>query len=129
MRIGGVLRVIGLLTILFAGLSLAQVTTGTVSGTVKDTTGAVLPAAKITLLNEDTGISRAVQSDASGRYSASSLSLGSYRVTATQDGFQTQVRSGIVLTLGREAVVDLVMAVGAVTEKVEVVGEAPSIET
>ena len=107
----------------------AQVTTGTIAGTVSDPTGAVLPGAKITILNEDTGIIRSEQSDAGGRYSAPSLSVGKYKVTATAEGFQSQVRSGIELTVGRNAVVDFQMAVGAVTETVEVNGEAPLVET
>ena len=102
-----VLRMVGLLVFLSGGITWAQVTTGTISGTVKDSTGAVLPGAKVVLLNEETGIARTVQTDAAGRYSAPSLSLGSYRVTGTLEGFQTGVRSGIVLTVGREAVVDL----------------------
>src|SRR6266404_5855542 len=120
---------VGIMVLLFGSSLSAQTTTGTISGTVKDSTGAVLPGAKVELRNQDTGISRAIQSDAAGRYSAASLSLGNYRVTATANGFQTEVRSGIALTVGREAVVDLTMAVGSVTERVEVVGEAPSIET
>src|SRR5579885_1386375 len=107
----------------------AQVTTGTISGTVKDASGAVLPGAKVTILNEDTGISRTVQTDSAGRYSAPSLSLGSYRVTVTQDGFETQMRRGITLTVGREAVADVQLAVGAVTQTVEVTGEAPLVES
>lgn len=114
---------------LFGALTFAQVTTGTISGTVKDSTGAVLPGGKIVLRNQETGISRTVQTDAAGRYLASSLSLGNYEVTATLEGFQTVVRSGIVLTVGREAVVDLTLSVGAVTQTVEVTGEAPAIET
>jgi carboxypeptidase family protein/TonB-dependent receptor-like protein len=114
---------------LFGGITLAQVTTGTISGTVKDSTGAVLPGATVVLLNEDTGISRTVQADTAGRYAASSLSLGNYRVTATLEGFQTEVRTGIVLTVAREAVVDLALSVGAVTQTVEVAGEASVVET
>src|SRR6266481_1235906 len=87
-----------LFVFLSGGTISAQTTTGTISGTVKDGTGAVLSGAQVVILNEDTGISRTVQSDAAGRYSASSLSLGRYRVTATKEGFQTEVRSGIVLT-------------------------------
>src|SRR5258706_16170993 len=101
---------------LSASTVLAQVTTGTISGTVKDSTGAVLPAVQVVLLNEETGISRTVQTDGAGRYSALSLSLGNYRVTGTLEGFQTGVRSGIVLTVGREAIVDITLAVGAVTQ-------------
>jgi outer membrane receptor protein involved in Fe transport len=114
---------------LFGAVALAQVTTGTISGTVKDSTGAVLPGAQVVLLNEETGGSRTIQSDAAGRYTASALSLGRYRVTATLEGFQTVVRSGITLTVGQDAVVELTLSVGAVAEKVEVVGEAPMVET
>src|ERR1700693_2313306 len=124
-----VLRIVVLLVFLSGGITWAQVTTGTISGTVKDSTGAVLPGAKVVVLNEETGISRTVETDAAGRYSALSLGLGNYRVTGSLEGFQTEVRSGIVLTVGREAVVDLSLAVGAVTQTVEVIGEAPLVES
>jgi carboxypeptidase family protein/TonB-dependent receptor-like protein len=124
-----VLRMVGLLVFLSGGITKAQVTTGTISGTVKDSSGAVLPGAKVVVLNEETGISRTVAADAAGRYSAMSLSLGNYRVTGTLEGFQTEVRIGILLTVGREAVVDLSLAVGAVTQTVEVKGEAPLVES
>src|SRR6202162_6309992 len=124
-----VLRIVVLLVFLSGGITWAQVTTGTISGTVKDSSGAVLPGTKVVVLNEETGISRTVATDATGRYSALSLSLGNYRVTGTLAGFQTEVRSGIVLTVGREAVVDLSLAVGAVTQTVEVTGEAPMVES
>src|SRR5713226_299508 len=103
----------------------AQVTTATVSGTVSDSTGAVLPGAKVVIENEGTGVSRTVQTDAGGRYSAPSLGLGRYRVTAGAGGFQTEIRTGIELTIGREAVVNLRLSVGAVAQTVEVRGEAP----
>ena len=118
-----------MLVLFLGGILSAQVTTGTISGTVKDSTGAVMPEAKVVLLNEDTGNTRTAQADAAGHYSASALPLGRYRVTGSHEGFQTQVRSGIVLTVGREAVVDLALVVGSVTQTVEVTGEAPAIET
>ena len=124
-RVGGVVVCV----FLSVGITLAQVTSGTISGTVKDSTGAVLPGVEMVLMNEDTGISRTVQTDAAGHYSAPSLGLGNYRVTATLTGFQTEVRKGIVLTVGREAVVDLALSVGAVTSTVEVTGEAPLVES
>jgi len=114
-----------LLFVMFSGvLAQAQVTTGTVSGTVTDASGAVLPGAKIVILNEGTGVSRAVTADASGRYTAPSLGVGKYRVTASAEGFQSQVRTGIELTVGGSVVVDLKLAVGSVTQSVEVTGEA-----
>ncbi len=98
-------------------ISYGQVTTGTISGTVTDSTGAVLPGAKVAVQNEETGVSRMAPAGAGGRYSAPSLSLGRYRVTASQEGFQTVVRTGIVLTVGREAVVNLQLSVGAVAQR------------
>ncbi|MGH9782576.1 MAG: carboxypeptidase-like regulatory domain-containing protein, partial [Terriglobia bacterium] len=111
---------------LFFSLTLvgrAQVTTGTISGTVADSTGAVLPGAEVVVLNEDTGIPRNVRTDEAGRYLAASLNLGRYRVTASQAGFQREVRSGIVLTVGRQAVVNFQLPLGAITQTVEVTGE------
>jgi hypothetical protein len=107
----------------------AQTTTGTISGAVTDETGAVLPGANLVILNEETGISRTVTTDAAGRYLVPALSLGQYRVTASMQGFQTEVRSGIALTVGRQAVVEFRLAVGAVTTTVEVTGEAPLVDT
>ena len=108
---------------------MAQSTTGTISGTVTDNSGAVLPAAKVLIVNEDTGISRTVQADPQGRYLVPALSLGRYRITISMEGFQTEVRSGVVLTVGREAVVNAELNVGAVSTTVEVTGEAPLVES
>ena len=107
----------------------AQVTTGTISGTVADSSGAVLPGAKIEVQNEGTGAVRTVITDATGHYTAPTLSVGKYRVTGIMDGFQSEVRSGIVLTIGSEAIVDLKLAVGAVSQSVEVTGEAALVQT
>ena len=128
LRTTGVFCVI-VVMLAFGLKSNAQVTTGTISGTVADSTGAVLPGADIVILNEDTGISRTVQADAAGRYSATTLSLGNYRVTASLAGFQTQIHSGILLTLGRVAIVNMELQVGAITQTVEVTGEAPLVQT
>src|SRR5262245_8086917 len=109
-------------------LTFAQVNTATISGTVHDASGAVLPGVSVVIQNQDTGISRTVSTGETGRYSAPALGLGNYQVTAQLQGFQSQVRSGIALTVGREAVVDFTLAVGAVAQTVEVKGEAPLIE-
>ena len=111
-----------------AQLALAQVNTATITGTVRDESGAVLPGAAVTVQNQDTGISRTLTSNETGRYTAPALGLGNYQVNVQLPGFQNQVRSGIVLTVGREAVVDFTLAVGAVTQTVEVKGEAPLVE-
>ncbi|MEE8350519.1 MAG: TonB-dependent receptor [Acidobacteriota bacterium] len=107
----------------------AQVTTGNISGTISDETSGVLPGVEVTLTNTDTSISRHVVSDDEGRYRASNLTLGSYAVQAELAGFQTSVRSGITLTVGSEALVDLTLSVGEITERVVVEGQAPMIES
>jgi hypothetical protein len=112
-----------------APLLLAQVTAATVSGTVADSSGGVLTGATVVILNEETGVSRTVPTDATGRYLAPALSLGQYKISASQEGFQTEVRSGISLTVGRQAIVNFQLQLGSVTQTVEVTGEAPLVET
>ena len=123
------LRTTQLLIILCVSVAFSQVSTGTISGTVTDSTGAMVPDAQIVVLNEETGASRKMATDASGRYIVPLLNPGSYRVTATREGFQTEVRTGIALTVGREAVVDLSLVTGAISQTVEVKGEAPLVES
>ena len=108
---------------------LAQVTTGQVSGTVADSTGAMIPGATVTLRNVEWGNSCRVQTDAAGVYTAPQLTLGMYEITAETAGFQTVVRTGVEMTVGRQAVVDFTMQVGAVSERITVTGEAPLLET
>lgn len=109
--------------------ALAQVTTATIFGTVKDETGAILPGANITIKNLDTGITRTMVTDDEGRYRAPNLALGTYEVTAALTGFQTGVRTGIKLTVGSEAMVDFTLKVGEITEKVVVTGEISAVQT
>ena len=115
--------------LLWVTLAAAQVSTGTITGTVSDATGAVVPGAAVTVRNVETGITRALTTNERGRFSAPQLPPGSYEISASTSGFQTEVRSGITLTIGREAMVDFSLTVGSVTERVEVTGEAPLIET
>ena len=104
-------------------------TTGTISGLVRDVTGAVIPGASVTARNVETGITRTVSTEEQGRYQLPNLSVGRYEVQALLSGFQTAVRSGIVLTVGEQAVVNFTLQVGQVAEKVEVTEEAPLVET
>ena len=110
-------------------VALGQVTTARISGTVTDETGALLPGVDVTVTNLDTGRTRSVVSDDEGRYIAPDLALGNYEVEATLPGFQTAVRSGIQLTVGREAVVNITLQIGELTQRVTVTGAAPLVET
>ncbi|MBI4445490.1 MAG: TonB-dependent receptor [Acidobacteria bacterium] len=126
------INLIGLVLLFFgftASPILAQATTGTILGVVKDSTGGVLPGVSVTTKNVDTGISRNAITDDGGRYRIPELGLGNYEVQAELTGFQTTVHRGITLTVGQQAVVDIVLNVGEMTERVEVTGEAPQVET
>src|SRR5216684_3883450 len=107
----------------------AQVSTGTISGVVQDQSGAVIAGAMVTVRNVDTGAVRTLTSDAGGRYTAPDLSLGNYEVQDQQSGFQTEVRSGITLTVGREAVINLALKVGQLSDRVTITEEAPLVES
>jgi len=115
--------------LLLSGLAVAQVTTGSIIGTVKDAAGAVLPGVSIKLTNTDTGATRTVLADEFGRYNAPQLPLGGYEITAELQGFQTAVRRGVTLTIGREAVVDFTLQVGSVSQEVTVNAEAALVST
>ncbi len=119
--------VIGLL---FCSLMVsAQTTTASVAGTVRDETRAVLPGVEITVLNPATGASRTAVSGDSGEYLVTNLPPGEYQVRASLPSFSTTLRSGILLTVGRRALVDIELKVGEVSEEVVVTGDAPLVET
>jgi outer membrane receptor protein involved in Fe transport len=79
--------------------------------------------------NVDTGFSRTEQTDPGGLYLTRSLPLGAYTLTISHEGFQTGVRQGITLTVGSEVTVNVELAVGNVQQRVEVMAEAPIVET
>src|SRR3990172_1234078 len=81
----------------------AQLTAGTISGTVADQSGGAVPGTTITITNVNTGISRTTTTGPTGRYEAPNLPVGNYEVRATMPGFQTSVRAGIELSVGRHA--------------------------
>src|SRR5206468_310504 len=91
--------------------------------------GAVLPGATVTVTNVETGIARTAVSGTKGEYRVPALAVGTYEVRAELAGFQMAVRNGITLSVGQEAVVELALQVGNVTEQVTVTGDAPLIET
>jgi hypothetical protein len=108
---------------------LAQGTSATILGVVTDETGGVLPGVEVTVTNLEQGTTRTTITDDEGRYRAPEVGLGENEVAAALSGFQTAVRSGITMTVGRQAVVDLVLSIGEITERVVVTGEAPTVNT
>src|SRR2546427_13099438 len=130
-RAGKAIHVLGaILGVLLFSLSLfSQVNTGTISGVVQDSSGAVVAGATVTIRNVDTGTARTVTSDEGGRYIVPVLPVGNYAVQGQQSGFQTEIRSGITLTVGREEVINLTLRIGQQTQSVTVTGEAPLVNT
>ncbi|MCH8819860.1 MAG: TonB-dependent receptor, partial [Acidobacteria bacterium] len=106
-----------------------QGTTATVSGTVQDETGGVLPGVSISVEEVNTGSIRSAVSDDLGRYRVPFLEPGSYEIQAALSGFQTAVRTGVKLGVGANAVIDLSLTIGEITERVVVQGQAPLVET
>jgi hypothetical protein len=120
-----------LILIVLVGVSRieAQVRTATISGTVADSSGAVLVGARIEVKNLGTGITQSAITDSQGRYNILDLPVGEYEIRASATGFQTVVRTGITLTVGSQPVADLTLSPGATTETITVVGEAAQVET
>ena len=102
---------------------------GTISGVVTDSTGAVLPGVTVAAKNEGTGQLRAATTSSEGFYTLPLLPPGQYEVKATLAGFNTITRSNVRVSVSETARVNLAMQVGAVTENVTIVGEAPLVET
>jgi hypothetical protein len=107
----------------------AQGTTGAVIGTVKDSSGAVVPGATVTAVNVDTNVGRTTTSDERGEYTIEFLPIGRYRVSVTLDGFGRYTQEGVAIEVLRTARVDATLAVGSSTEHVEVMADAPLVDT
>jgi hypothetical protein len=107
----------------------AQKITGTLRGTVTDPTGAVIPGAKVTVKNEDTGLTRSANTTSAGIYSFAELPVGSYRVEVEHAGFKAEVRSRIALNVADTRAVDVQLSTGDVTEVVTVEVPAVAVKT
>lgn len=107
----------------------AQVTTGTISGTVKDTSGGAVPGASVTVTEINKGTSSNVVTDSEGSYSAPFLIPGTYEVAIELTGFRKHVRKGVVLQVNQQARIDAALEVGTFAEATEVTALAPLTRT
>ena len=114
------LGVMVLLAGLFCGTAAAQETTGTITGTTTDQSGAVLPGVSVTLKNTDTGIIRTVVTNEAGLYTASLLPIGQYEVVFELPGFQSVTLRNVTLHVNDRLQLDGRLAVGAVAESIDV---------
>lgn len=124
------LQVVVVLVGAFFFTAYGQTTTvGTISGTVRDEKGAVVPKAEVSIQGEGTGIARTVNSDDNGFYLASSLPAGRYTVSTAPSGFKKTVASQVDLHVSENKVVNLDLQVGQVSETVTVSSDAAPVET
>ncbi|HTS50128.1 MAG TPA: TonB-dependent receptor [Bryobacteraceae bacterium] len=120
-----------MLLILFAcvnGTVWAQANSGTITGTLTDPNGGVIPDAKVTVHNTATGIDRDLTTNGAGLYTAPFLQPGPYEVTASKPGFSTLVRKDLTLQVGQTMTLNLQLQVQATAETVTVTGEAPIVD-
>ncbi len=103
--------------------------TGTILGTVTDSTGAIIPNVKVTVTNTATNVAFHTTTSSAGDYLAPALNPGTYSVSAESQGFQKSVTTGFILTVGQKARIDLALKPGAVTSTVEVTAQSVSLDT
>ncbi len=102
---------------------------GEITGTVLDETGAALPGVTVTVTHLETGLTRVVVTNESGRYRAPLLPVGSYRIEAALAGFATLTREGVVVTVGSAPVIPLTLPLASVTEAITVTADTPIVAT
>ena len=134
-HLGGAVSVIpwvcfGLFLLLFTPRQLcSQVDQGTITGIVQDTTGAVIPGARVTLTEINTGVVLHTTTNGSGIYVFSPIKIGNYKVNATAPGFKTTTQEHIQLNVQQRLSVNLTLTPGAVTQTVMVTTAPPLLQT
>src|SRR5215211_2319296 len=117
------------LLLLMAATVVAQTVTGTLQGTVVDSTGAVVPGAEVVVINAETGQVRNLKTNSEGLYVAAFLPLGRYKVTASNTGFTSVTQENVEITLNQTRVINLTLNPSGVAEAVVVTAEAAPINT
>ena len=117
------------IALLAASMLYSQVTTGSIRGTVSDSSSAVVPGAKVTLTNLKTGVQVAANTDSLGSYLFDFLPAGVYRVELESAGFKKFTQDNISLEMARQLRVDIVLEPGQVTETVNVEARVALVET
>ncbi|MEP6536496.1 MAG: TonB-dependent receptor [Bryobacteraceae bacterium] len=108
---------------------IAQTNKATITGLVKDSSGAAIPGVKVVATNISTNLTSETQAGASGAYSIPALNPGEYKIEAESAGFKKAVLSDVILQVNQQARIDLVLEVGQVSESVDVHATTPAIET
>ena len=119
---------IGMVAVCYASAALAQAT-AQITGTVKDSSGGVLPGANVTATQTDTGFKRDVVSDTDGLFLLPALQIGPYRLEVSLQGFRTSIQTGIVLQVNSNPNVPVVLELGTVQEAITVTANTQTVET
>src|SRR6266540_1613978 len=120
---------IGLIIVLVTATASMAQATAEITGTVKDTSGAVLPGANVTATQTATGFKREAVTDAEGAFSFPAVPIGPYRLEVALQGFKTSIQTGIVLQVNDHPNVPVTLELGTVTEAITVTATTQTVET
>ncbi len=112
-----------------AGEMFAQSDRATISGTVKDVSGALVAGAQLVVTNVNTNLESTTITDASGRFTFLNLAIGHYGITCSKDGFEEYRRVGLDLAISQATDINIVLRIGSKTETMTVVGDTPQLQT
>src|SRR5213592_5000877 len=129
MRVRSVFSVVCLFLFAFAFAAFAQTDRGTLTGTVSDATGAVIPGVPIEAKNVQTGATYQAGSSETGNYTLAQLPAGTYELSAILPGFKRFLRSGIIVSVATVLRIDIALEVGAAGESVTVEAASPLLKT
>jgi hypothetical protein len=124
-----ILAAVGLLAFAIAAPLFAQSDRATITGTVKDSSSAVVPGVEVRVTNVDTNATRTATTNSFGSYRVDNLPIGNYAVKFTKSGFSTLDRKGVTLLIGQVAEIDVTLQVGVATQTVEVTSAPPILQT
>src|SRR5262249_32137569 len=119
----------GLLLLLLGSTNVWSQATAQITGTVQDSSGAVLPGAEVTAVQTDTGVSRTSVTNETGSYVLPNLATGPYRLEISLPGFRSFVQTGIVLQVNSNPTINVALQVGQVSEQIEVQANVAQVET
>ena len=128
-RIRIALYLAALLALVCTQQAAAQQATAQITGTIRDTSHAIVVGAKVTLTNTDTNVSRSVTSNKDGEYLFTLVPIGTYTLSVEQSGFTKYVRTGITLVINQNAKQDVELKIGASSQVVEVQGDVTQVDT
>lgn len=120
---------LGILLLAVSIPAVAQSARGTITGVVKDPSGAVVPGAEITVTDKDTGVTYNTVSTEAGVYRTPYVPPGKYKITATLTGFKTAVADNVDVMVAQTVTVDLALEVGQVSDQVTVLAQTPILES